>query len=185
MNKKIVVGKMIRFFLDKNNMTMKELGKELGKTESTVSKWVSGKSTPLAKDLSKITNIFNVNIETLLYGDQDEHTFSKNLKYLRNKFNMDQQELADKLGRKSTSTISEWEKGKYTPKAGTLSDIAHIFNVKIDDLMSDNLQDNMINNINKADNDINLIYNQLNNRRQECVYNFAKAQLEDQSLNNT
>ena len=106
--------------------------------------------------------------------------FSENLKYLRNKFNMDQQELADKLGRKSTSTISEWEKGKYTPKAGTLSDIAHIFNVKIDDLMSDNLQDNMINNINKADNDINLIYNQLNNKRQECVYNFAKAQLEDQ-----
>ena len=103
--------------------------------------------------------------------------FSKNLKYLRNKFNMDQQELADKLGRKSTSTISEWEKGKYTPKAGTLSDIAHIFNVKIDDLMSSNLQDN---NINKTDNDINLIYNQLSNNRQKCVYNFAKAQLEDQ-----
>ena len=90
---------------------------------------------------------------------------------------MDQQELADKLGRKSTSTISEWEKGKYTPKAGTLSDIAHIFNVKIDDLMSSNLQDN---NINKTDNDINLIYNQLSNNRQKCVYNFAKAQLEDQ-----
>lgn len=72
MNKKIVVGKMIRFFLDENNMTMKELGKKLGKTESTVSKWISGKSTPLAKDLSKMTNIFNVDIETLLYGGQEE-----------------------------------------------------------------------------------------------------------------
>lgn len=103
MNKKIVVGKMIRFFLDKNNMTMKELGKELGKTESTVSKWVSGKSTPLAKDLSKMTNIFSVDIETLLYGGQEE-ILSKIIK--------------------------------------TTSD--------------------------------------LDSNRQECVYNFAKAQLEDQ-----
>ena len=28
-----------------------------------------------------------------------------------------------------------------------------------------------------VNNDINLIYNQLSNKRQKCVYNFAKAQL--------
>ena len=42
--------------------------------------------------------------------------FSSNLKYLRLKNNIDQLELAHKLGRKSASTISEWESGKYTPK---------------------------------------------------------------------
>lgn len=40
--------------------------------------------------------------------------FSSNLKYLRLKNNIDQLELAHKLGRKSASTISEWESGKYT-----------------------------------------------------------------------
>lgn len=42
--------------------------------------------------------------------------FAENLKFLREKYNIDQQELAEKLGRKSSSSISEWEKGKYTPK---------------------------------------------------------------------
>lgn len=68
--KDIVVGKMIRYFLTQEKMTMKELGNKLGKTESTVSKWVSGASTPMAKDLSAMTFIFNTDINTLMYGGE-------------------------------------------------------------------------------------------------------------------
>lgn len=68
--KDIVVGKMIRYFLTQEKMTMKELGNKLGKTESTVSKWVSGASTPMAKDLSTMTFIFNTDINTLMYGGE-------------------------------------------------------------------------------------------------------------------
>lgn len=49
---------------------------------------------------------------------------------------MEQMELAEKLGRKSSSSISEWEKGKYTPKIKVLNEIAKIFNIEIDDLMN-------------------------------------------------
>ena len=52
---------------------------------------------------------------------------------------MEQIDLAHKLGRKSASSISEWEKGKYTPKLKTLSEIASIFKVSIDDLMDEDL----------------------------------------------
>lgn len=65
--------------------------------------------------------------------------FSQNLKYLRKKHDMEQIDLAHKLGRKSASSISEWEKGKYTPKMATLSKISEIFNVNIDDLMGTDL----------------------------------------------
>ena len=65
--------------------------------------------------------------------------FSQNLKYLRNKHDMEQIDLAHKLGKKSASSISEWEKGKYTPKLKTLSEIASIFKVSIDDLMDEDL----------------------------------------------
>lgn len=65
--------------------------------------------------------------------------FGKNLRYLREKANMEQMDLANTLGRKSASSISEWEKGKYTPKLKTLNDIANIFNVTIDELMESNL----------------------------------------------
>lgn len=65
--------------------------------------------------------------------------FGENLKYLRKKNDIEQLELAKMLGRKSASSISEWEKGSYTPKMGVLSDIARIFNVPLQDLMSTEL----------------------------------------------
>ncbi|MDU9326059.1 LexA family protein [Staphylococcus pseudintermedius] len=65
--------------------------------------------------------------------------FSKNLKCLRKKHDMEQIDLAKKLGRKSASSISEWEKGKYTPKMKTLSELARLFNVSINDLMEKDL----------------------------------------------
>lgn len=61
--------------------------------------------------------------------------FASNLKYLRNKNDMEQQELADKLGRKSGSTVSDWERGKFTPRMGTVDEIAEIFDVDIDTLL--------------------------------------------------
>lgn len=65
--------------------------------------------------------------------------FPSNLKYLRTRRGLEQSELASLLGRKSPSSISEWEAGRYTPKVGTLSDIARIFNVDISDLMNKDL----------------------------------------------
>ena len=62
--------------------------------------------------------------------------FNKNLKYLREKSGMEQIDLAYQLGRKSASSVSEWEKGKYTPKVGVLAEIAGIFNVDMDDMMN-------------------------------------------------
>lgn len=65
--------------------------------------------------------------------------FAKNLKYLREKNGIEQLELALRLGKKSSSSISEWEKGKYTPKIGVLNDIAEFFGVTITDLMNTDL----------------------------------------------
>lgn len=74
--------------------------------------------------------------------------FSKNLKYLRQKNGMEQLDLAQRLGRKSASSVSEWERGTYTPKAGILADISKIFNVQLDSLMNDDLERASFNNEN-------------------------------------
>lgn len=66
-------------------------------------------------------------------------TFSKNLKYLREKKNLTQLEFAEAIGRKSISTISEWEKGLYSPKIGVVSDIAKYFNVSLSDITEKDL----------------------------------------------
>lgn len=70
---------------------------------------------------------------------ESKNYFAQNLKHLRTAKHMEQIELAEKLGRKSSSSISAWEKGDYTPKAGILSDIANIFGVNLSELMDKDL----------------------------------------------
>lgn len=70
---------------------------------------------------------------------EEKNYFATNLKFLRQKQGLEQIDLATRLGRKSSSSISEWEKGKYTPKAGVLNDIAKIFGVSLSKLMSTDL----------------------------------------------
>ena len=66
--------------------------------------------------------------------------FNTNLKYLRTRNGIEQLELANMLGLKSASAVSEWEKGIRIPNAEVLSDLANIFNVTIDSLMHINLE---------------------------------------------
>ncbi|EHD7926733.1 helix-turn-helix transcriptional regulator [Enterococcus faecalis] len=106
--------------------------------------------------------------------------FSKNLKYLREKYNLEQIELAEKLNRKSASSISEWEKGKYTPKIGTLNDIAELFNVSITDLMNKDLSSNDNSN---SKLDINPVFSKLNEENKREVYNLAEKRLNEQNSN--
>ncbi|MPQ36959.1 helix-turn-helix domain-containing protein [Lactobacillus plantarum] len=102
--------------------------------------------------------------------------FSTNLKYLRKLHGLDQQSFAKKINR-SVSTVSEWESGKYTPKAGILADIANMFNVKLDDMMSKDLS---IIKEDIFDNTISVM-KLLDTDRQQNVYNYADNQLKEQN----
>lgn len=62
--------------------------------------------------------------------------FSKNLKYLREKKNIDQQKMADDLNLPQ-STLSCWETGIRTPKIEQIIDIADYLNVGIDIVSKD------------------------------------------------
>lgn len=102
---------------------------------------------------------------------------AKNLRYLRKKNNMEQIELANKLGRKSSSSVSEWEKGKYTPKIGILNDIAEIFGVSIFDLVNTDLSES-------TDTSSQLLldtFNQLDNKGKKKVIDFSSEQLKHQN----
>lgn len=67
--------------------------------------------------------------------------FAKNLRYLRSKEGIGQTELALELGRKSPSSVCEWEKGRYTPKLPVLTKIADIFDVSFNELVSIDLEE--------------------------------------------
>ena len=113
-------------------------------------------------------------------NNSNENYFAINLKYLRQKNNMEQLELANLLGRKSSSFVSEWEKGKYTPKAGVLNDIAKIFSIPLSKLMNENLSEQSITILDK----INQISSELDEPRQKVVLDTASSQLKEQKKEN-
>lgn len=95
------------------------------------------------------------------------------IRFYRTKMNLTQDQLGEKLNTKK-ATISNYETGYRTPKQDDLFEIAHILNVKIDDLFPQRHTDK---------NDISIVYNKLIPPRQRNVLDYANHQLELQ--NNT
>lgn len=65
----IKFGEMVSKYMKINNLTMKELGKKVGRGESTVSMWIAGKSTPPMGMVQKLADLFEVTTDTMIYGD--------------------------------------------------------------------------------------------------------------------
>lgn len=62
--------------------------------------------------------------------------FKENLRFLRRTNNITQDELAEKLGYKSFTTVQKWEDGTSFPKVSNLNKLAEMFNVELDDLLN-------------------------------------------------
>ena len=65
--------------------------------------------------------------------------FNKNQRYLRRKFKIGQDQLAEMLGYKSFTTIQKWEDGTSVPPYKVLEKLSAIYEVEVEDLMSKDL----------------------------------------------
>lgn len=63
----------------------------------------------------------------------------ENIRYLRLKNHISQDELAEKLGYKSYTTIQKWESGVSEPPIKKLKDISLLFGVDMDTIMNDDI----------------------------------------------
>lgn len=63
------IGDNIRFMRKQNKMSQLQLGQKLGKSESTIQMWETGFRSPTMKSIQDISNIFQVDIDTLVYTD--------------------------------------------------------------------------------------------------------------------
>ena len=63
------VGKLILNLRKEKNMTQKEVADKLNISDKTISKWERGLGYPDISLLSKLSNIFDINIEKILIGD--------------------------------------------------------------------------------------------------------------------
>lgn len=70
MPKDIKFGEMVAHYMRLNNLTMKELGEKVGRGESTVSMWISNKSTPPMGIVQKLADLFGVTTDEMIYGTE-------------------------------------------------------------------------------------------------------------------
>ncbi len=87
MTREVKLSSMLRTLMDEKNLTMKELGEMVGKSESAVSYWLSGKITPRIGVIQKIADIFNITTDELIYGYSESNlgNYDENLVYLKDK----------------------------------------------------------------------------------------------------
>ena len=65
--------------LQKYGVTPYRVAKEAGVTQTALSNWKSGRSTPTTKTLQKIADYFGVNIDYIMTGDISEESHEKKL----------------------------------------------------------------------------------------------------------
>lgn len=75
------IGKYIYEQRVRNNLTQKELADKLSITSQAVSKWENGRGIPDIEQLTKLSEIFNVDIKDIINGKSDVKKKVKN-KYL-------------------------------------------------------------------------------------------------------
>lgn len=65
---------------------------------------------------------------------------AKNLRYLRLKYGLSQDYIANRFGYKSYTTIQKWEMGTSEPSIGVLSDLSALYGVDMDAMISTDLE---------------------------------------------
>ena len=63
------ISEMIEKYMRLNKMTQSQLAEKLGKAESSVSMWISGKMTPRMGVIQKMADIFGITTDQLIFGD--------------------------------------------------------------------------------------------------------------------
>lgn len=69
MKSDIRIGEMIDKYMRKNNLTMKQLANKIGRTESAVSLWISGKAMPRMGVVQKMADLFGLTTDQMIFGD--------------------------------------------------------------------------------------------------------------------
>lgn len=65
-----MVGKNIKVIRSSANMTQDQLAEQLNVTRQAVSSWENGRTEPDIETLQKISEVLNVTVEELIYGEK-------------------------------------------------------------------------------------------------------------------
>lgn len=73
-----VISKNIRYLRKQCKMSQQQLADKTGKSESAIQMWESDKRSPIMETVQQLCEIFNIDMNTLVYVDLETGSRSKN-----------------------------------------------------------------------------------------------------------
>lgn len=131
----------LKYLREKKGMTQESFASMIGEIgQKAVSKWETGEREPELSRLIKIAKFFGVSLDDLVLKDLRPPVplYVLNIKYLRLKHDIKQEEIAKLLG-VSGATVCKYEKGNIEPTVSQLLKLADYFGVTMDQLLKQDL----------------------------------------------
>ena len=135
------LGRNLRYLREQTGMSQTELAVKFDVSQSTIAAWESGSRYPGLYHLHCIHDLFQVDLDRLIYGQVKPPTpmYARNLQYLRKKHGITQIELAHLLGINTESAHSKIENASNEPQIGKLRELADFFGVTMDQIVKQDL----------------------------------------------
>lgn len=131
----------IKFLREHNGLTQLQLAEILGISKSNISKYESGSVEPNLDIITKSAVYFGVTLDELILKDFKPPipVYINNIRFLRKKHNMTQEEMANLLGYRGKQGYSMIETGNSNISVENLETLADFFGVTLDQLVKHDL----------------------------------------------
>jgi transcriptional regulator with XRE-family HTH domain len=131
----------LKYLREKKGITQEELSANFEVCQRSVGYWENADRTPDIETIVKLAKYFEVSLDELVLKDlrPPKPMQAKNLKYLRTKYDMTQEDMAKLLRFKGKSSYCLIEKGKTELSIEKLMIVSDYFGVTLDELIKQDL----------------------------------------------
>jgi transcriptional regulator with XRE-family HTH domain len=131
----------LKYLREKKGLTQEELSTKFEVCQRSVGYWENSDRTPDIETIVKLAEYFGVSLDELVLKDltPPKPMQVKNLKYLRTKYDMTQEDMAKLLGFKGKSSYCLIEKGKTELSIEKLMIVSDYFGITLDELIKQDL----------------------------------------------
>lgn len=131
----------IKYLRKKKGLNQNDFSAELGFSQPAVANWESKVRVPDIENIVKIAEFFKVSLDELVLHKLKPNNpfYVENIKYLRKKHEMTQDDMANLLGYKGKQGYNALETGKVKPNVDDLEKLADFFGVTLDQLVKQDL----------------------------------------------
>lgn len=132
----------LKFLREQKGLNQRELSNVLGLSSSAVAMWEQRHRTPDIETIIKLARYFEVTLDEFVLAELRPPIplYATNLRYLRTKHSMTQENMADLLGYRGKQGYGAIETGKSKASVDDLEKLADFFGVTLDQLVKQDLR---------------------------------------------